>query len=83
MGLFEKFLVWLLVVVFNKLKKNYPNSLITQYAIIDVNQLDQTIKEKIGSLTPEDIKSELIQDTENKAKELVEKIKEKLEQTKK
>lgn len=83
MGLFEKFLVWLLVVVFNKLKKNYPNSLITQYAIIDVDQLDQTIKEKIGSLTPEDIKSELIQDTENKAKELVEKIKEKLEQTKK
>lgn len=76
--LFEKFLVWILVVVFNKLKKKYPNGLISQYALVDVEELDQTLQEKINSLEPDVAKSQLIEEFKADSQALINKIKEKL-----
>lgn len=80
--LFEKFLVWILVVVFNKLKKKYPNGLISQYALVDVEELDQTLQEKINSLEPDVAKSQLIEEFKTDSQALINKIKEKLSKSK-
>lgn len=76
--LFEKILVWILVVVFNKLKKKYPNGLISQYALVDVSELDQTLQAKIDSLEPDVAKSQVIQEIQADGQALINKIKEKL-----
>lgn len=81
-SLWERILVWILVVVFAKLKKKYPTGLISQFAIIDVEELDQTIKEKLDLLTPEEAKNEVIQTVKGDCQALIDKIKAKLEEVK-
>lgn len=81
-SLWERILVWILVVVFAKLKKKFPNGMISQFAIIDVAELDQTIKEKLDLLTPEEAKDAVIQEVKGDCQALIDKIKAKLEEVK-
>lgn len=81
-SLWERILVWILVVVFAKLKKKYPNGMISQFAIIDVDELDQTVKEKLDLLTPEEAKDAVIQEVKGDCQALIDKIKAKLEEVK-
>lgn len=71
----EKFLVYLLVKIFNYLKKKYPNGEIASLAIIEVDKLDDQLKAKLDELTPQEAKDAVIAEAKTKIEDLAKIVK--------
>lgn len=74
----EKILLWLLLKIFNWLKKKYPNGDINNYALIETDKLSEQVKSLIQNLTPEEVESQIMTQAKTDINKIVDIVKSKI-----